>query len=491
MVHRFFTLRGLTQLKAAAALLALSLVAIAIHGYHPYAEDAEIYLPSVERALQPDLFPVGTEFFESHASLSFFPNLIALSVRMTRLPLPYALLAWHVASVFLLLLASWELCKRFFKSPQAKVGAVLLVAALLTLPVAGTALYIMDQYPNTRNLAAFAVVLAVARMLEQKYARAAAWLVFAAAMHPLMAVFAVSLCVLVPVLKKMETSGAIALAPLSGFFFSPSPAYHEAAQFHGFHYMLNWHWYELLGIIGPIALFVWFRRIAESRGLREMALTCRGLVIYDLVYFAAALVVSVPKRFETLARIQPMRSLHLLYILLLIMSGGLIAEYVLKKSVLRWIAFYLPLAAGMFVAQRALFPASAHLEWPWARPKNDWAQAFVWIQKNTPKSAIFAVDPSYMLIPDEDKIGFRALAQRSRLADVLKDSGTVSMFPDVAEEWWKQLQAQQNWSQLTETDFRRLKQEYGVSWVVLQPRNLGNLPCPYQNRAVLVCQIEN
>src|SRR5262249_44072607 len=253
------TLRGIPQPKIAAALLALSVAALAIHGYHPYAEDAEIYLPSVEKALQPELFPLGTEFFESHASLSFFPNLIAYSVRITRLPLSYALLAWHIISIFLLLLASWELSGRWFEGLRARAGGVLLVAALLTLPVAGTALYIMDQYPNARNMATFAVVFAVTRTLEQKYAKAAAWLVFAATMHPLMAVFAVSLCLLAPVLKKMGTADAIALVPLSGFFFSPSPAYHEAAGLHGFHYVLNWHWYELLGIVGPIGLFVWFQ----------------------------------------------------------------------------------------------------------------------------------------------------------------------------------------------------------------------------------------
>jgi hypothetical protein len=44
-----------------------------------------------------------------------------------------------------------------------------LIAALLTTPVAGTALYIMDQYLNPRNFAAFASVFAVARILDKKY----------------------------------------------------------------------------------------------------------------------------------------------------------------------------------------------------------------------------------------------------------------------------------------------------------------------------------
>ena len=77
-----------------------------------------------------------------------------------------------------------------------------MIAALLTLPIAGTALYIVDQYLNPRNLAAFAGVFMLARTLEKKYLRAFLWLVFAAAMHPLMWVFPCSFCILFIVLEQ-------------------------------------------------------------------------------------------------------------------------------------------------------------------------------------------------------------------------------------------------------------------------------------------------
>jgi hypothetical protein len=85
---------------------------------------------------------------------------------------------------------------------------------------------------------------------------------------------------------------------------------------------MNWHCYEVLGISAPVPLLLWFSRVAQSRSRRDMVAMCRALVVYDLVYFAAALMVSVPGRFEVLARIQPLRSLHLLYLLLLIFSGA-------------------------------------------------------------------------------------------------------------------------------------------------------------------------
>ena len=93
-----------------------------------------------------------------------------LSIRVTHLPLEAAIFLWHVASIFLLLTACWQLSGLLFPGRRsARWCGVCLVAALFTIPVAGTALYLMDQYLNPRNLAAFAGIFAVTRMLEKKY----------------------------------------------------------------------------------------------------------------------------------------------------------------------------------------------------------------------------------------------------------------------------------------------------------------------------------
>ncbi len=73
--------------KPLLRLLLLTAIALLILGYHPYAEDAEIYLPGVEKILHPNFFPVGREFFAAHASMTLFPNLIAFSIRATHLPM--------------------------------------------------------------------------------------------------------------------------------------------------------------------------------------------------------------------------------------------------------------------------------------------------------------------------------------------------------------------------------------------------------------------
>lgn len=456
-------------------------------------------MPGVERILNHALFPVGQEFFQSHASMTLFPNLVAFSLRETHLPFEVGLLLWQAASIYLLLLACWRLSGILFGAARARWAAVCLVAGLLTIPVAGTALYVMDQYLNPRNLAAFAAVFAVAEILLKRYFRALAWIAFAAIVHPLMWVFAFSFGALWIVLEQIERRmGAKELARaallgcllLSGIpLTQSSPAYHHTAQMHAYFYIQDWAWYEWVGIFAPLILLWWFGRIAKAHHRATMMRACRAFAIYGVIYFLMALAVDLPARFESLARIQPLRSLHLLYIFLFVCIGGLLGEFILRNRVWRWLALFVPLSVGMFVAQRSLFPASAHIEWPGTTPKNPWAQAFCWIRDNTSPDGLFAIDPDYMHLPGEDAIGFRCLAQHSRMADNIKDGGVVSMFPPLGDKWWEQVQAQTPWKNFPAAEFGRLREKYGVRWVVLQQPGVPGLPCDYQNAVVRVCRV--
>jgi hypothetical protein len=422
-------------------------------------------------------------------------------------PFAVGIFVWHVASILLLLLACWELSRILFENQAARWAGVGLIAALLTIPVAGTALYIMDQYLNPRNLAAFCAVFAVTRCMERKYFQCIVWIVLAALVHPLMWAFGFSFCALLwlgDLLEKKGSgvgwattaaAGVGCLLPFGITLDAPtSAAYHEAAMRHHFHYIQMWQWYEVLGIIAPIALLWWFHSIAVKQERKALGRLCGALAIYGVIYFAGALVVDfLPARFESLARLQPLRSLHLLYMLMFVVMGGLAGEYLLKNRAWRWLALFVPLCAGMFFAQRELFPQSAHIEWPGAAPKNPWARAFVWVRQNTPINAVFAMDPRFMQLQGEDEIGFRCLAERSRLADDTKDSGVVSMFPPLADEWWSQEQAQTPWASLGLQDFERLKQKYGVSWIVTTQQVAG-IQCPYESDAgaanvVRVCRL--
>ena len=74
----------------------------------------------------------------------------------------------------------------------------------------------------------------------------------------------------------------------------------------------------------------------------------------------------------------------------------------------------------------------------------------------------------------EDENGFEAIAQRSMLADANKDSGAVSMFPPMADEWVPVNSVYKTVGKpFNRRDFHQLRTDYGVNWVVLQQPGIG------------------
>src|SRR5262249_61693105 len=141
---------------------------------------------------------------------------------------------------------------------------------------------------------------------------------------------------------------------------------------------------------------------------------------------------------------------------------------VLQRCVWRWLMLFLPVCTGMFYAQRELFPATAHLELPGVRSGNPWVQAFLWVRDHTPRDAYCALDPYYMRAPGEDDHGFLALAERSRMADRIKDSGVVSMFPKLAETWREEGRSLDGWQNFQTAAWERLPRDYrGSCGIVL------------------------
>jgi hypothetical protein len=500
-----------TKTKTLLLLIISTAVALLIHGYHPYSEDAEIYLPGVLKILNPRLFPANAQFFGEHAGHSLYPNLMAFSVRASHLPLVWVMFLWELLSIFMMLAASLRLASAFFgpgqapnlpakasaNSAYARWGALALMSALLTLPLAGTNLYILDQFTNPRNLAAFSVLFAVSEVLQRKYGRAALWLAFGAAMHPFMAGFGILFCGWLLLIDQIHPRllGFAAALPFGITLAPPPSAYHRVAWLQRSHYVLRWEWYEWLGVIAPVLLFWWLGKFARLHQMKNLELVSRAMVPFVVVAAVAAIALGLSVRFEALARLQPLRCMALCYMVLIVAGGGLLAQHLLQRHLWRWLALLLPLSLGMYFAQLQVFPSSAHIEWPWAQPVNHWAQAFEWIRSNTPTDALFAIDPTHMELPGEDENGFRARSERSMLADLTKDRGAASMFPPLSVDWEEQVDDQKNFQLFRKQDFDRLRQKYGVTRVVIQQsssmaRDSDGLACAYANSAVKVCQIE-
>ena len=88
---------------------------------------------------------------------------------------------------------------------------------------------------------------------------------------------------------------------------------------------------------------------------------------------------------------------------------------------------------------------------------NGWLQAFDWVRTNTPKDAYFALDPRYLAADGEDYHSFRALAERSQMADAIKDTSVVTKVPELGPEWEKQTTALEGWKNSWLADFQALR----------------------------------
>jgi hypothetical protein len=148
------------------------------------------------------------------------------------------------------------------------------------------------------------------------------------------------------------------------------------------------------------------------------------------------------------------------------------------------------------MAERRTFPASRHLELPYALSGdeaadqgNAYQRAFAWIGGNTPKDAVFAMDAQYITKPGEDAQSFRAIAERSVLPDFSKDGGVVTNKPELAAEWLRGQVAQAGLG--TEPDARRVAvlRPLGVTWVVLERKAMTGFACAYANEGVKVCRL--
>ncbi|MGB0038408.1 MAG: hypothetical protein WBQ00_05865, partial [Terriglobales bacterium] len=440
--------------RAIALLLLLTAAAIAIQGYHPGLEDDAYYLAAIKRDLNPGLYPHDADFFRLQFQATIYDKLIAASIRITHLPPDLTIFLWQVAVTLAILAACLAIARRCFQKPEAHWSATAAVAALLTIPVSGTGVSLTDQYLHPRALATAAILGAIIAILDHRRLRAAFFLIAAATMHIIMAAFGISLCLFLswqnsrrdsgPRLSsgaKLRTNAAIftsAALPLPWLFQPTTEAWRAAAATRHFNLLNAWAWYEWLGVIVPFVILYYFarqaRNEADKRSQPEFASRARlsaALLYYAIFQLTVALLILLPPQLERLRPFEPMRYLHLVYLLMFLIAGGLIGQHILGKHAYRWLLFFLPLSAGMFYAQRQMYPSTVHLELPGTKPSNDYLRAFAWIRQktprpNTPTDALFALDPYYMQQPGEDFHGFRALAERSALADMVKDPGMVA-----------------------------------------------------------------
>lgn len=479
-----------------------SLLAFLVMGYHPGIEDDGVYLAAVKSNVNPALFPHDYGFFRIQLEATLFDKWVSAFVRFTHIPVASTELLWQFASIFLILFGCWTILRVLFREERARWAGVGLLAAMLTLPVSGTALYIADQHLHPRNVATALILLAVSRILARKRWQAVPILLLSFLFHPIMAAMGISFCFFLTIfttdpvhewiedrMPALRGEMVTALVPLGWVFEKPTPLWYKALNTRSYYFLYKWEWYEWLGAIAPLFLFWMLWRWSKNRGDKLMERFALSVFVYGVFQQIVAMVMLGTPALVRLTPLQPMRFLQLIYVFMTVVGGALLGKYLLKTHVWRWAAFLILCNVGMFAAQRDLYASSQHLELPGRAPSNAWMQAFVWIRQNTPTDAYFVLDPKYLEAPGEDYHSFRALAERSHMVDALKDTAVVTQVPELGPEWQRQVSAQEGWKHFQIGDFERLKAEFGVNWTLVDYPPPAGLDCVWHNDKLTVCRI--
>lgn len=475
----------------------LTVLILFVQGYHPWSNDAGIYLAGIRKLIDPGLYRSDAPFIVSHTHLSIFAPALADFIRLTHAHFSWAIFGAYLFSTALFLYACWQVAIRLLASPRARFGALGMAAALYSLPVAGTALVIMDPYLTARSFSTPLDLLAVAAALDRRYVRTGIWLVLAALLHPLMAAFAFAFVVVLIAFDRERPRFAVSLCVLgvlaagiaywNGLFQPIFLAYREALLLpaHTFLFLGRWQWYEIAGAVLPLILFgvaTW--KLGPHTRIGHIGLTAILTGASSLIIAAFFVPVRGP---YLLVPLQVMRIDHILYALGVILLGALIAHLTRHST---WIAlvFFIVAFTGMGMAARLSYPGCRAVEWPGLAPENPWSQAFLWIRAHTPPDAVFAFNPRLVYQPEEDEQGFRVLSERSQLPDD-KDAGVVAVFPSLAFRWARERNATLHID--TESDVERVKTltPLGVTWLLLPTEASTHFACPYTNRVVKVCQL--
>jgi hypothetical protein len=478
-------------------VLTFTCIAIAVMGYHPGFEDDAVYLSAIKSDLNPALYPHDSEFFRLQLQATVFDKSVAAFIRTTGISVAIAELLIQAGAILLIIGTCWAIARRFFAEDHARWAGVALAAAMLTLPVAGAAINLADQHLHPRNIATGFILAAVSRILSDRRWQAVPLLILAFLFHPLMAAFGISFCFFLALSMSDRLFTAphfagrplVAAVPLGWVFTLPTPEWRRALGTRTYYFLFKWTWYEWLGALGPLVLFWLLWRFASKRGNTMLARFSMAVVCYGVFQQAVAIIINAIPALARLIPLQPMRFLHLVYFFLTLVAGCLAGKYILKAKVWRWALFLLVINVGMFASQRALVSSTEHLELPGRQSANPWLQAFAWTRLNTPTGAYFAVDPYYLAAPGEDYHSFRALAERSQLADAVKDPAVVTQVPVLGFEWNRQVSPLAGWASFQLADFERLKAEFGVDWALVSYPEPAGLRCPWHNEKLSICQI--
>ncbi len=493
--------RGRAALALGLAGLAL-LATLNAGGYRFGVADQAFYVPAVEEALDPSLFPHDRALLDAQAGLEVFVDVAAAASEASGLPLPWLFALGYAASLGVLLVATVLIGRRLYVSWWAV--AALGLAITLRHRITSTGVNTGEGYFHPRTLAFALGVASTVACLAGRTWTMVALAVLAGLMHPTIGAWfalwlGVALFVAEPGMRRWFAwigAAAAALAvwavtagPLRGRLIVMDADWLSVLHAKDYLFPADWPieaW--LINLAYPVVVVAIFRmrRAAGLTNAREAGLVVGALALVGVFLVTLPL---VAMKMALAVQLQIPRMFWILDLLATIYVVWALVEHP-RWRLARWRAVTVAVLAlaslgrGYYVtvvegSSKPRGTAIARLE----ETASDWDRVMAWLEATPPGTHVL-VDPGHAW---RYGTSVRAAARRDVFLEEVKDAAIAIYSRDVAMRVAERTGALDDFSRLDAARAASLAARYDLDYLVFdQPIDL---PVVFRSGALIVYRI--
>jgi hypothetical protein len=453
-------------------------------GYRYGVSDQAFYLPVVEHAINPELFPRDGSLIDAQGRLMITDEIIATVARLTSIPLETLFLAGYLLSVALIWIGLIAIGHRVYASPWATLALV--AAFTLRHRIPRTSANSFEPYFHPRMVAFGLGLLAVAALLHRRTWLAVPLVAVTALTHVTTGLWfsiliGVAMVTLQPSLRRLAMAAAAAAVgivawaltagPLRTSMTRMDPVWLQAVASKDSLFASQWPVWAWIANLGLLGVLWWaFRRrqrIGNARAEDE-ALTWGATALVAVFLVTLPFVVG---RLAFPVQLQISRVFWLVDALATVYLLSLLVDRRMAKAV-AILLVVVSVSRGAYVMlierpDRALF--AMH------RVESPWEDAMRWVSRQ-PVTAHVLTDPGHAW-----KYGtsVRVSATRDVFLEDVKDSAIAIYSRDVAQRVVDRAAALGDFTTLTPERARALASTYDLDYLVTEARL--DLPMRYEN----------
>ena len=453
-------------------------------GYRYGVSDQAFYLPVVEHAINPELFPRDGSLIDAQGRLMITDEIIATVARVTSIPLDAIFLAGYLISVALIWIGLVLIGQRVFATPWATVALV--AAFTLRHRIPRTSANSFEPYFHPRMLAFGVGLLAVAALLRRRTWLAVLLVAVTALTHVTTGLWfsvlvGVALIVLEPSLRRLAlfaavvvvgfSAWALSVGPLRASTTSMDPVWLQAVASKDSLFATQWPIWAWAANLGLLAIVWWAylrRRSMGNASAEDTALVWGGTALVAVFLATLPFVIA---RVAFPVQLQISRVFWLVDLLATVYLLSLLVHRRTARAVaIALVAVSLSRGAYIMLVERpdrAVF--AMHLV------ESPWEDAMRWLSRQPATTHVLA-DPGHSW-----KYGtsVRVSAARDVFLEDVKDSAIAIYSRDVAQRVVERAAAIGDFAALTPAQARALATKYDLDYLVTEARL--DLPMAYEN----------